>query len=188
VTAPETPASGVTSPHGVTAPGETAAVTVGQAQADWWICDGPLPGAQKFLGPFATQELALNVRTYVEKATKRSLWVDDEAPAAPQPAPEVIERIAAWLYVEVSDYDDWSRATERKREYYLDHARELAAILAEHPQEPQPAPELAATKLREGVEQLAKDVTASADATAPSKKSSIEYEVAIQLRKLLETP
>jgi hypothetical protein len=54
---------------------------------DWWICDGPLPAARKLLGPFATQELALNVRSYVEKAEKRSdLWVDDE-PQQPQPAP-----------------------------------------------------------------------------------------------------
>jgi hypothetical protein len=57
------------------------------APGDWWICDGPLPDARKLLGPFATQELALNVRTYVEKAEKRSdLWVDDE-PQQPQPAP-----------------------------------------------------------------------------------------------------
>jgi hypothetical protein len=58
------------------------------APGDWWICDGPLPDARKLLGPFATQELALNVRTYVEKAEKRSdLWVDDE-PQQPQPAPD----------------------------------------------------------------------------------------------------
>jgi hypothetical protein len=67
--------------------------TPGQA-ADWWVCDGPLPaGGQKITGPFATQELALTVRAYVEKAEGRTdLWVDDE-PAAQEPhaAPELGE-------------------------------------------------------------------------------------------------
>ena len=47
----------------------------------WWICEGPLPEANKFLGPFETQELALIVRSYVERADDRwrgSLWVDEE--------------------------------------------------------------------------------------------------------------
>jgi hypothetical protein len=42
--------------------------------------------------------------------------------------------------------------------------------------------------LRDGITQLATDVQASADATRPSKKSGIEDELAIALRKLLETP
>jgi hypothetical protein len=65
-------------------------VTPGRAAADWYVCTGPLPprgNGQKVIGPFATQELALNVRTYVEKAERRSdLWVDDEA-KQPQDAP-----------------------------------------------------------------------------------------------------
>jgi len=50
--------------------------------------------------------------------------------------------------------------------------------------EPEPAPELAA--LREGITALASDLDASARATSPSKKSNIEAECAIALRKLLE--
>lgn len=53
-----------------------------QAPSDWWVCDGILPPrgtGQKIIGPFATQELALQVRTYVEIAEGRSdLWVDEE--------------------------------------------------------------------------------------------------------------
>ena len=45
------------------------------------------------------------------------------------------------------------------------------------------APELA---LREGIRQLLADITASADATRPSKKTALEDEFAIALRKLLE--
>lgn len=46
----------------------------------WWISTGPLArGGRKVLGPFADQELALKVRTYVEKAENRDdLWVDEE--------------------------------------------------------------------------------------------------------------
>jgi hypothetical protein len=62
--------------------------------ADWWVCDGPLPaGGQKITGPFATQELALTVRAYVEKAEGRTdLWVDDEA-QEPKPAPELADSV-----------------------------------------------------------------------------------------------
>jgi hypothetical protein len=69
------------------------AETPGQAAADWWVCTGILPpngDGLKVAGPFATQELALNVRTYVEKAERRSdLWVDDE-PQQPQSVPEQV--------------------------------------------------------------------------------------------------
>lgn len=43
-------------------------------------------------------------------------------------------------------------------------------------------------QLRGGITALAADLTASADATRPSRKSQIEDECAIALRKLLETP
>lgn len=63
--------------------------TATPGQADWWVCDGPLPEGQKITGPFATQELALTVRTYIEKAEQRTdLWVDDEA-QEPKAAPEL---------------------------------------------------------------------------------------------------
>lgn len=51
----------------------------------WWVCDGILPprgNGRKIIGPFATQELALKVRTYVEKAEQRTdLWVDEDEQA-----------------------------------------------------------------------------------------------------------
>lgn len=57
----------------------------------WWITTDALArGGEKILGPFATQELALNVRTYVEKVERQrmdKLWVDEE---------EVPETAPAW--------------------------------------------------------------------------------------------
>jgi hypothetical protein len=50
--------------------------------------------------------------------------------------------------------------------------------------EPQPAPELAA--LRERLAQLAADLDDAAKATAPSKKSDIERELAATVRAILE--
>jgi hypothetical protein len=60
----------------------------GQA-AGWWVCDGPPPACgRKITGPFATRELALTVRNYVERSEGRTdLWVDDEPAAAQQPQP-----------------------------------------------------------------------------------------------------
>jgi hypothetical protein len=65
------------------------AMTPTQA-TEWWVCDGPLPaGGRKVTGPFATQELAITVRNYVERAGGRTdLWVDDEA-REQQPVPEL---------------------------------------------------------------------------------------------------
>jgi hypothetical protein len=51
-----------------------------------------------------------------------------------------------------------------------------------------PEPHVRAAGLRDGIEQLANDLGISANATRPSRKSSIEDEIAIALRKLLETP
>ena len=50
---------------------------------NWWITTGILAlDGEKILGPFATQELALNVRRYVEKVeAPRTFWVDQEEPA-----------------------------------------------------------------------------------------------------------
>jgi hypothetical protein len=44
----------------------------------WWIADGPLArDGVKVLGPFATQELALTVRSHLEKAEDTDrYWVD----------------------------------------------------------------------------------------------------------------
>lgn len=61
--------------------------------------------------------------------------------------------------------------------------------------EPQPAPELAAKlretaanniRLRDGIAELARTLDTSAAATRPSRKSDIESEIAIALRRLLE--
>jgi hypothetical protein len=72
----------------------------------------------------------------------------------------------------------------RDREDADECAAELAAILDKHPA-PQPAPGLAA--LRHGIAALAADLSASADATRPSRKSQLEDEFAIALRRLLES-
>ena len=53
-----------------------------RARGHWWITDGPLRLAKstKLLGPFPTQDLALIVRTYVERCEGHNrLWVDEEA-------------------------------------------------------------------------------------------------------------
>lgn len=46
----------------------------------WWIADGILAqGGKKLLGPFGSQELALQVRTHVEAAAPGpTYWVDEE--------------------------------------------------------------------------------------------------------------
>ena len=45
----------------------------------WWICEQPLPNGKKILGPFESRELALEVRTYVEKVNApATYWVDNE--------------------------------------------------------------------------------------------------------------
>lgn len=50
--------------------------------ANWWVTTGPLPPrgmGQKIIGPFESQDLALRVRRYVEKAEGHErYWVDDE--------------------------------------------------------------------------------------------------------------
>lgn len=48
--------------------------------SDWWIATDQLSqGGHKVLGPFVTKELALEVRSYVEKAkAPMSYWVDSE--------------------------------------------------------------------------------------------------------------
>ena len=49
-------------------------------RTQWWIATAPLVmDGEKVLGPFGTQELALEVRRYVEKTTTpRTYWVDSE--------------------------------------------------------------------------------------------------------------
>ena len=69
-------------------------------RGQWWITTDILArGGEKILGPFATQELALSVRRYVELAeAPRTFWVDqDEAAATTPEAP-------AW-------HDGWSWAS-----------------------------------------------------------------------------
>jgi hypothetical protein len=134
-----------------------AAGAPGQAPAsDWWVCDGILPprgNGQKIIGPFATQELALSVRTYVEKAGQRTdLWVDDE-PAAQEPhaAAELAKlRLAA---VRAILLDDNMTAEDAR-------SRAAAAAYGDAPApEAKPAPELAAAMretrtVREGLDAI----------------------------------
>lgn len=54
----------------------------------WWITTCPLPaGGEKVLGPFQSQELAISVRSFVEKdSAPRTYWVDsDESEEGKQP-------------------------------------------------------------------------------------------------------
>jgi hypothetical protein len=46
----------------------------------WWICTGFLDrGGVKVLGPFVTEELAIDVRRYVENVNHpMTYWVDQE--------------------------------------------------------------------------------------------------------------
>jgi hypothetical protein len=56
----------------------------------WWIATKPLhQGGEKILGPFESQELALDVRVYVEKVNApTTYWVDDEdSPLRPDGEP-----------------------------------------------------------------------------------------------------
>jgi len=55
-------------------------MTASGTPQQWWITTGILTlGGEKILGPFATQELALVVRSYVEKVKGTTrLWVDSE--------------------------------------------------------------------------------------------------------------
>ena len=60
------------------------------ADGHWWVCTDALArGGAKVIGPFATQELALNVRTYIEAVPQfkrpdgvarqqATFWVDEE--------------------------------------------------------------------------------------------------------------
>lgn len=51
-----------------------------QHQQGWFVCSDVLArGGRKFMGPFLTQEAALEARTYIERVEKRGdLWVDSE--------------------------------------------------------------------------------------------------------------
>lgn len=51
----------------------------------WWICTDALArNGRKILGPFESQELALQVRTYVEKVDNPvTYWVDEETDVEP---------------------------------------------------------------------------------------------------------
>ena len=56
----------------------------------WWICTDQLKnGGEKKLGPFATKELALDVRNYVERAESgdQTYWVDSEDVSEPEQRP-----------------------------------------------------------------------------------------------------
>ncbi len=45
----------------------------------WWITTAAFPEGQKILGPFESQELALKVRSYVERTEGHNrYWVDEE--------------------------------------------------------------------------------------------------------------
>jgi|SRR5215469_6005888 len=46
----------------------------------WWIATGELnvTGSRKILGPFASRELALDVRSYVERVRGETYWVAEE--------------------------------------------------------------------------------------------------------------
>lgn len=46
----------------------------------WWVCTDVLArGGRKIIGPFESQELALRVRTLIEKAEgHEKIWVDEE--------------------------------------------------------------------------------------------------------------
>ena len=59
-----------------------------RAADEWWISDGDLKrGGEKVLGPFATQDLALTVRTLFEahpSANGRTYWVCLYTPAVRQ--------------------------------------------------------------------------------------------------------
>lgn len=48
----------------------------------WWIADGQIAaGGKKILGPFATKDLAFEVRRYVEIVNApATYWVDQDAP------------------------------------------------------------------------------------------------------------
>lgn len=56
----------------------------------WWITTDALArGGKKILGPFESQELALEVRVYVEAAHKTDqYWVDNEGEAGETLVPE----------------------------------------------------------------------------------------------------
>jgi hypothetical protein len=58
-----------------------------ESQQAWWITTDALTrGGEKILGPFVTQQLACEVRSYVEKAeAPRTFWVDRDDPAEPVP-------------------------------------------------------------------------------------------------------
>lgn len=46
----------------------------------WWIATGPLgAGGRKIMGPFGSQELALEVRAYIEKVNApTTYWVSED--------------------------------------------------------------------------------------------------------------
>jgi hypothetical protein len=85
---------------------------------DWWVCDGPLTaGGIKILGPFQSRELALDVRSHMEKAQGRTdLWVDDEERPEPQPAPETTAPELVTLIRDIlAPGDPWGNPGYRQR-------------------------------------------------------------------------
>lgn len=54
------------------------AQAVATVEGRWWITTGIKQNGKKLLGPFATKDLALTVRAYVEKAEAPSTyWVEE---------------------------------------------------------------------------------------------------------------
>lgn len=62
---------------------------------DWWVTTGLKQNGKKLLGPFATRDLALSVRTYMEIAeVPATYWVEQSQPNAKE---------ALGMKIEVSD-------------------------------------------------------------------------------------
>lgn len=59
-------------------------MSANEVAPQWWITTDALAGGgEKILGPFATKELAFEVRRYVELAeAPRTFWVDQDGPEA----------------------------------------------------------------------------------------------------------
>jgi hypothetical protein len=136
-----------------------------------WIHDVPKPSLRAMVTiidaakePQPAPELAMDDDDFFDSVT---------AAIKPQPAPSLTE---APFGTVPGDYDEWPDPEN--------------PVTGRTPGAAEPVPLGTAwrllNELRDGVTALAADLDASAAATRPSKKSTIEDELAIALRKLLE--
>jgi hypothetical protein len=90
------------------------------AAREWWLCTRPphrglvgqIPAPERVLGPFASADLAVRVRVYVEKVRGTEDFQERVEVIEKEPVLDLLERVAEWL--QVPDYQRYGDVVTAK--------------------------------------------------------------------------